>query len=278
MTVRETIKRRKSMRTYYKEPIAEEVKEKLKSYMKEVTAPFGTKMRFELIDRSKIGSNVKLGTYGVIKGANTYICAIVEREDRYEENLGYTFEKIILYATSLGLGTCWLGGTFKRGDFDKSLSLKENEFIPIVTPLGYAKDNRSFIDILMVVTAGSKNRKEWNELFFDKDFQHSLKQEDAGELEEAFSMVRIAPSGSNKQPWRIVRDNNTFHFFLCRNKGYASFLDYDIQRLDIGIAMCHFELTANEIGFQGKWQDNKITLTEDGTMKYIISYTMDETQ
>ena len=28
----------------------------------------------------------------------------------------------------------------------------------------------------------------------------------------------------------------------------------DMQRLDAGIAMCHFELTANELGLAGEWQ------------------------
>ena len=26
-----------------------------------------------------------------------------------------------------------------------------------------------------------------------------------------------------------------------------------MQRLDMGIAMCHFELTAQELGLEGKW-------------------------
>jgi hypothetical protein len=27
----------------------------------------------------------------------------------------------------------------------------------------------------------------------------------------------------------------------------------DLQRIDIGIAMCHFELSAMELGLQGQW-------------------------
>ena len=46
-------------------------------------------------------------------------------------------ESLILYATSLGLGTCWIGGTFKKGQFAKAIDLKGDEILPIVLPIGY---------------------------------------------------------------------------------------------------------------------------------------------
>lgn len=54
-----------------------------------------------------------------------------------EESLGYVFEKIVLYITSLGLGTCWLGGSFNKADFEKAITLEEDEFIPVISPMGY---------------------------------------------------------------------------------------------------------------------------------------------
>lgn len=274
MNVREVVIKRKSIRTYKEEPISQELIQKLINYIEDVKAPFNTKIRFKIIDMDNISSDVKLGTYGVIKGTKTFICSAVEKEKGYEENLGYTFEKIILYATSLGLGTCWLGGTFKRGEFGKAVNLKENEFMPVITPVGYAKENRSLLDSLMVLTTGAKNRKDWSELFFDKNFNNAIKKEEAGKFEEAFEMVRLAPSASNKQPWRIVKDGSSFHFFVCRNKGYAKGLNFDIQRLDIGIAMCHFESTLNELGLFGKWNDNNPDLNTTENTEYIITYTI----
>jgi len=64
-----------------------------------------------------------------------------------------------------------------------------------------------------------------------------------------------APSASNKQPWRIVRAQNNFHFFLSRTPGYGGFApNVDIQRLDMGIAMAHFELRSREAGLEGSWE------------------------
>jgi nitroreductase len=66
--------------------------------------------------------------------------------------------------------------------------------------------------------------------------------------------VRLAPSASNKQPWRLLRRGDTFHFFLCRDKAYGALMPFaDLQRIDLGIAICHFQLAAAELGLQGVW-------------------------
>ncbi|PKM89217.1 MAG: nitroreductase [Firmicutes bacterium HGW-Firmicutes-12] len=275
MNIREVIMQRKSVRTYQEEIVSKELRQKLENYIRDVDTPFDTKkIRFEIIDINNNKKDMKLGTYGVIKGAKTFICAVIEKGNGYEENLGYAFEKIILYATSLGLGTCWLGGTFKRADFGKTVGLQANEFIPVITPIGYPKANRSLLDTLMVMAAGSKNRKDWIELFFADDFDKPLKKEEVKKFEEALEMVRIAPSASNKQPWRIVKYKNTFHFFLCRNKGYGKALGFDIQRLDMGIAMCHFETMINELGYLGKWDACNPGITLPERYEYIVSFTI----
>ncbi len=272
MNIKQVISVRKSIRTYENEPLSQELRTKLKHYIESVNGPFDIKMRFVIVGSDDVGSRSKLGTYGVISGAKTFICAVTEPAYRYEENLGYAFEKIILYATSLGLGTCWLGGTFNKSEFSRAVGLEEEEIMPIVSPVGYAKEKRSLIDSIMAKGAGSKNRKDWSELFFDKTFDTPLRKEKAGTCIDALEMVRLAPSASNKQPWRIVKDENVLHFFLKRTIGYKNIVGYDIQRLDIGIAMCHLELTMNELGYRGEWADINPGLSVNRNTEYIISY------
>ena len=272
MNIKKTISIRKSIRTYSNEPLSQELREKLEHYIESVNGPFGTKMRFVIVDTDKVASRVKLGTYGVISGAKTFLCAVVEPEERYEENLGYAFERIILYATSLGIGTCWLGGTFNRSGFSDALSLKENEFIPVVSPVGYAKEKNTLVNQVLVMGAGAKNRKDWSELFFNKYYDVALSKDEAGPFRDALEMVRLAPSASNKQPWRIVKDENVLHFFLKRTIGYKNIVGFDIQRLDIGIAMCHFELMMNELGSKGEWLDIDPGLDVKRNTEYITSY------
>jgi hypothetical protein len=47
----------------------------------------------------------------------------------------------------------------------------------------------------------------------------------------------------------------------------------DLQRMEIGIAMCHFELAARQNGFEGEWFVN-VSLIEksDHTLEYIATW------
>ncbi|MFA9377832.1 MAG: nitroreductase family protein [Lachnotalea sp.] len=122
----------------------------------------------------------KLGTYGVIKGSQNYIGATVAKKKLAMEALGYEFEKLILYLTSLNIGTCWLGGTFNRGSFANALEVNANEIFPIVSPFGYAASKRRLADALVRKIAKSDQREPWNKLFFSKNFDTILEKKDIG--------------------------------------------------------------------------------------------------
>lgn len=234
--------------------------------------PFGTQTRFHLVHTmSPLLGRVR-GTYGVIKGARDYIVGVVQRSERDLEDFGFLFEKIILLATEMGLGTCWMGGTFNRSGFAERVELKSNEILPAVSPVGYVARRRTVVDSLFRIGAGSKRRKKWDELFFDGDFTTPL--EETGEkYATPIEMVRLAPSASNNQPWRIVRNEKGYHFFLQRSKGYDRLFRVDLQRIDMGIALCHFELTAAEEGLGGGWRiiDVDVGYLPD-QMEYVASW------
>lgn len=276
--ISEIIKKRVSVRTYSEKPLLPETKASFHALNTICRGPFGGMLRFNLIDRDLTynGKNLKLGTYGVIKGATTYIVAVIEKADKDLEDFGYSLEKIILYATSLGLGTCWLGGTFKKSEFSKAIEQKEHEILPCITPLGYPESRRTMLESAMRFAAGSNNRKEWNELFFSQDFRQTLSAAEAGYYATPLEMIRLAPSASNKQPWRIVKDTNQIHFYLQHTKGYTNASALDLQRVDIGIAMCHFELSARELGIAGKWRvSNPENINLPERTEYVVTWVED---
>lgn len=276
--ITEIIKKRLSVRTYLAQPLLLETKDKLRELFPIINGPFGRNVRFNLIegDLALLKSGAKLGTYGVIRGASSYVVAVVEKAERNLENYGYCLEKVILYATSLGLGTCWLGGTFKKSEFSKAIEQRDHEILPCITPIGYPSNKKSLIDSAMRFVAGSKSRKSWNELFFSRDFSHPLSELEAGNYMIPLEMLRLAPSASNKQPWRIVKESNKNHFFLQHTKGYAKMLGYDLQRVDMGIAMCHFEMTVEEQGIKGKWQIiDPVGIDTPPDTEYVVSWVED---
>lgn len=275
MSIIETINQRISCRTYSNKPIEPAKTEALTDYLKQNTvSPFGSEVRFRLLDFSHLNTDETktLGTYGVIKGADHFMVGAVCHRDKSMEDFGYCMEKNILKATSLGLGTCWLGGTFNRSGFAEKINLFESELLPAVSPVGYPSDKRSLTDRFFRFSAGSNRRMSWRQLFFDGDTDTPLSEESAGPYEKPLSCVRIGPSASNMQPWRIIKNNNDFHFYLRRTPGYKAFLGHiKLQNIDMGIAMCHFELSSVELGLKGHWQidDPRIPASE---MEYIASW------
>ncbi len=244
---------RKSIRTYTDEPLSNEVRSQIEEYFTKLDNPWGVKINYTLIDTKGENTNGKLGTYGVIRNASSFIAATLFDEEFALEALGFELEVLILYLTSLGIGTCWLGGTFNRGEFAKEAKLTEGQIIPIITPIGYPAKKTSLTDKLMRKMSKGDSRKEWNELFFLQDFSNILTKKEAGIYREALEMVRLAPSASNKQPWRIIKETNIYHFFEYSTPGYSKAFNYDIQRIDMGIAAAHFQLTIKEKKIKGEF-------------------------
>lgn len=275
-SVIELIKMRTSVRSFDDIEIKSSDVKKLKDYIDEINKETKIKARFTLTAQDDKGDKTakKLGTYGIVSGANSFIVGILDKDEKDSLEFGYLFEKIVLFATDLGLGTCWLGGTFNKSNFEKNLNLEENEFIPIVSPVGMRKEKPTVLDSFMRTAAGSNKRKPWKELFFEENTTKRLNEDTAGLYVTPIEMVRLAPSASNKQPWRIIRDKNNFHFFLSRTKGYGV-PSYDLQKNDMGIAKCHFELTANELDLKGKWVEiENIDMKDE--WEYICSWCGEE--
>ena len=274
----ETIQNRFSRRSYHSESLSPETVNQIEKIINgTLGGSFNSPSTFNLIHKSDAADQkIKLGTYGFINGAQYFIAGKTIPGDKALMDFGYRMEWIILQLTALGLGTCWLGGTFKRSEFAGLLDLKENEIIPAVTPVGYATEKRSIRDRLIRLGAGSKKRKLWPELFFDRDFEKPLDEITAGKYANVLEMVRLAPSASNRQPWRIVKDNNSYHFFLQRTPEYGRVSpEIDLQRVDLGIAICHFELRAKEMDLKGQWKHIDLNMPRPENLEYIHSWMMD---
>jgi nitroreductase len=258
-SVVEIIRMRSSHRSYTPRPVEEEKLRALSDFFASLKGPFGGRARFTILDTAGWGDGKinALGTYGTIQGARLFIVGSIARFERDMEEFGYLFEKIILRATDLGLGTCWIGGVFNRDGFAEKAGVREDEILPAVTPLGYATEKRSVADSIVRWSAGSKNRRPWPQLFFHGDFETSLADGDSGLYLQPLEMLRLGPSASNRQPWRVVKEQgkNVFHLYLRRSKGYDKLIRaVDLQRIDMGIAMSHFELAAGELGLGGEWK------------------------
>ncbi|WP_373482128.1 nitroreductase family protein [Acetobacterium sp.] len=271
--IEETVKKRYSVRNYNEQAIESDKQKAIESFIDSLENPFGPHIAFHTLDLKSGPTAQKLGTYGVIKGASHYIGTTITLEPMALEALGYEFEALVLYLADLGLGTCWLGGTFDRQSFSNAMQIEAGEIFPIITPFGYAADHKHFKEKAMRKLIKADQRKEWQQLFFTNDFQSPLMATAAGDLAFALEMVRLGPSASNKQPWRILITEGNCHFYEYQEPGYSKAFSYDIQRVDMGIAAAHFDFAMKERKIDGHFATSaqpKIDLPKH--IEYVFSW------
>ncbi|WP_088036908.1 nitroreductase family protein [Evansella clarkii] len=276
----EVMKQRTSVRTFDTKPLTEQDEKIIKEYINNednLIGPFGNKGKMEYVKVTKnvTGKGIKIGTYGFIKNPQAYLVGFCANNKYSIVEFGHTFHKLVLFLTAKEIGTCWMGGTFSRKSFEKELSIREWEIIPCVTPAGYPKENKRVFDRALRYAVKADRKKAWDQLFYEGVFGTVLSPENAGRYETPIEMVRIGPSASNKQPWRLVlaEDRKTCHFYIEHTPNYSTSFGYDMQLLDLGIAMCQFELACREPEIDGKWviEDPALTLPNDQT-EYIVTW------
>ena len=241
--LKDLIRERRSVRTFDGDPINPKDREKLTEYINAGTSnPFDIPVEFILLDAGEHGLSSP-----VIAGEKLYVAGKVAKIPCADVAFGYSFERLVLYAWSLGIGTTWIGGTMKRELFEKAAGLKEGEMMPCVSPLGYPAKKKSIRESMMRRGVGADNRMPAEKLFFDGGFDRPLSGTKQQEIADLIEMVRWAPSAVNKQPWRIVRETDSlYHFYEKKDKGYVNDSTGDLQKIDVGIALCHFMMGLEE--------------------------------
>ena len=263
----EIIRTRRSVRTYDGRPLPRETAEALEAFAAGARNPWGVPVEFRLFGAENPGLESP-----VVTGAPAWAAAKVPAGPHAETAFGFSFEAFVLYAWSLGLGTVWLGGTLNRPAFARAMALGEAERMPCVTPLGYPAKKMSLRETLMRTATKADTRRPFEELFFDGDFGTPLTPEAAGPLAPLLEAVRRAPSAVNKQPWRVLRQGERFHFYKKQSRGFGGGEAGDMQRIDLGIALCHFALAAEAAGRKLRFQQEDPGLPCPGDTVYIATY------
>lgn len=183
-----------------------------------------------------------VGSYGKVTGAPHLLAVIGSAEPLYDQRAGYTGEAIVLLATSLDVGTCWIGGFF---DADLAASLTEvesDERILALSPLGVPVTELSADELALRGFARSKHRKPAEKIAPGSDGWPAWAR-------SAVAACVTAPSAMNRQPWRFSMDGDAL--VISADSPFET--PRVTRRLDCGIGMLHAELGALEAGVPGRW-------------------------
>lgn len=268
--IEDLVRGRRSVRTFDGNALSLEDKEKLQQFMSSIENPFGIKIQFSMLSAAASGLKSP-----VIVGTDSFVGGKVKRIPHAEEAFGYSMEMLVLYAQSLGIGTTWIGGTMDRSAFERAMQLEADEKMPCVTPVGYPAPKMSLRESMMRKGVRADDRVPFETLFFDGSFSNPLKEEKAGSLRKPLEMVRLAPSAVNKQPWRVLVADHMVHFYEKSSKGFVSDAVGDMQKIDLGIALCHFALAAQEQGLSLAFSMEAPSVSCPEDYQYIASFTVE---
>ena len=156
----ELILHRRSVRTFDGEALAPETLQKIADFASAAVNPYNIPINYRILDARKD----KLSS-PVIVGSDTYIAGKMARVPYAEEAFGYSFEKVVLYVESLGLGTTWIAGTMDRKAFESAMELKEGEILPCVSPLGTPAKKMSIRETMMRAGIKADSRLDFEKLW-----------------------------------------------------------------------------------------------------------------
>ncbi len=232
--MRQAIIDRISRRTYTGERFSQDERETIEAMVAKINEASGLCISY-LEDGSDAFASMKK-TYGMFKNVRSLL---VMKGDEKDENLfekvGYYGEEIILDLTDMGIGTCWVGGTFDR----EKITADANEQITCVIVIG--KIEKVTFKEKMLRNTISKKRKSVEERLRSTV---SVPQW----LHDTMEAVRLAPSAVNSQKPMFYYDGNVVTADVAN--------DYAMDLIDLGIAKKHFEEGAGgrfDLGIGAQW-------------------------
>ena len=156
MEFSEVVKKRRSIRRYKDAPVPKETIEKILEAAR-IAPSAGHRQPWHFIVVQDKGTIEKLA--GRSKWAAEAPAMIVgladpEASPSWSDNdVGIAFEHIVLAATDLGLGTCWMGQTRRDAEVKELLKIPDKFKVIALTPLGVPDE-----------TPGPKERKGLDEI------------------------------------------------------------------------------------------------------------------
>ena len=168
--------------------------------------------------------------------------------------LGYYGEKLVLEATAMGLGTCWVASTYDARTTRAELA--DGEKLWDVIPIGYAAAKMPLKQKTFRAAIRAKSKKP--EQMADSDLPWR-------DLPEWF---RAGVEAAERGPSAVNRQPVVFRWLGGRVTAGLRSTEYDVSYNDLGIAKLHFELGAAAKGASGRWNfgvDGAFTTMEKGT-------------
>ncbi len=212
----EAIEQRHSVRQYLEKPIEAELAGKLQDEIEAINRESGLHIQMFLNEPEAFQANKP--SYGQFSGCRNYFAMVGKKG--MDEEVGYYGQRLVLFAQQLGLNTCWVAMTYKKGKVTPQIGSGEKLYIVIA--LGYGK------------TQGVPHKlKDVSEV--------SDQTEDAPEwYRRGIRAALLAPTAVNQQKFKFTRNGDKVS--VKAGLGFYT-------KIDLGIVKYNFEAGAGKENF-----------------------------
>lgn len=207
--MQEYINKRKSVRKFEMETLSDDCLLQINDFIKTII-PLNSTINYEyhLVNKEDTKSLIPIK-------APHYLLLYSEDKEGYLENIGFIFQQLDIFLSSIGLGCCWLG-------MAKPISNKHSELEFVIT-LAFGK-------------ALDTPYRTLNE--FKRKALHQISNTSDTRLECA----RLAPSATNSQPWYFVTNDTNIDVYCVKSSLIKGFIFNKMNKIDMGIALAHLYL------------------------------------
>ena len=227
--MREAIERRISRRTFEKEPIGIEMCKQIEAWIDRINEQSGLTIQF--IEDGGAAFQSFRKSYGMFKNVRSVILMKGKNDDAdlkddtdLKEKIGYYGEELVLGITDLGLGTCWVAGSYDKNVFAID---NDREELVCVIPVGVIEAT-TFKEKAMRTVIRRKVKSIKERVTSDGDLpQWAI---------DGMEAVLRAPSAANSQKARFIFKDHQMYAEIANNA--------KCDMVDLGIAKKHFEIEA----------------------------------
>ncbi len=225
MTLLEAIQKRHSVRTYKEKSLPDELIQELQKEISNCNAKGNLHIQL-VTEETKAFSGI-LAHYGKFSGVKNYIALIGCKEKDLEEKVGYYGEHLVLKAQMLGLNTCWVALTYRKGKCPVQISSGEKLVCVIAVGYGITQGVAHKSKPIGSVSKINGEKKNW--------------------FLKGMNMAILAPTAMNQQNFIITLHKDG----TVEAKSTGGFY----SKIDLGIVKYHFECGANQENLQ--WVSQK---------------------
>ena len=225
LTPLDAIEQRHSVRQYDERPLEETAACTLQTAIEAVNEEGDLDIQL-VRDEPKAFTSLKSRMVG-FSGVRNYLALVGHEYKNLDLRVGYHGEKLVVLAQALGLNSCWVGGTYKMPNRGPRVDIGQK--LSAVVALGYGK------------TAGKPHRSKPVEAICP----------DCAEMPPWFKRgvdaALLAPTALNQQKFSFHlkgTDDDGTPIVQAKTKRGA------FTQMDLGIAMCHFEIGTGAHPFQ----------------------------